>query len=249
MAQVRKPDAALRARAYQELYRTYGNDGPILGQMYQTLVRDWRNEQVDLRNFNNPSQPATWSMTCRMTWWIPCWMWPVRIRRSSSDSLDLKPNASAWTNCAGMISMPRLPNLRRNTRLPKRPKKCWIPSIDFEPRFGSLARQVFTEDHIDSEVRKGKQDGAYCETLSPRITPWVKLELPGWCGRCGHHGTRTRTCHPFTAGKPAQPVHPALLPAAGRNRLDLWRNDAGRPAVGRGNRRRSAARPFIPASG
>jgi oligoendopeptidase F len=55
-----------------------------------------------------------------------------------------------------------------------------LDSFDrFEPRFGSLARQVFAEDHIDSEVRKGKQDGAYCETLSPRITPWVKLNYQG----------------------------------------------------------------------
>ena len=42
----RHHDPDLRARAYQELYRVYGEDGPILGQLYQTLVRDWRNEQV-----------------------------------------------------------------------------------------------------------------------------------------------------------------------------------------------------------
>ena len=40
MTYVRQPDPELRARAYQELYRVYGQDGPILGQMYQTLVRD-----------------------------------------------------------------------------------------------------------------------------------------------------------------------------------------------------------------
>jgi oligoendopeptidase F len=27
---------------------------PILGQMYQTLVRDWRNENVTLRKFSSP---------------------------------------------------------------------------------------------------------------------------------------------------------------------------------------------------
>ena len=54
MVYVRQHDADLRAAAYQELYRVYGEEGPILGQMYQTLVRDWRNEQVDLRRFSNP---------------------------------------------------------------------------------------------------------------------------------------------------------------------------------------------------
>ena len=54
MVYVYSPDPDLRARAYQELYQVYGNDATILGQMYQTLVRDWRNEQVTLRHFQNP---------------------------------------------------------------------------------------------------------------------------------------------------------------------------------------------------
>ncbi|HEX9017809.1 MAG TPA: oligoendopeptidase F, partial [Anaerolineaceae bacterium] len=54
MVFVRQSDPHLRARAYQELYRVYGNDAPILGQIYQTLVRDWRNENISLRGFSTP---------------------------------------------------------------------------------------------------------------------------------------------------------------------------------------------------
>jgi len=42
MALVRTADPDLRARAYQELYRVYGEDAPILGQIYQHIVRDWK---------------------------------------------------------------------------------------------------------------------------------------------------------------------------------------------------------------
>ena len=54
MVYVRQADPELRARAYQELYRVYGDDGTILGQIYQSLVRDWRNEQVTLRKHSSP---------------------------------------------------------------------------------------------------------------------------------------------------------------------------------------------------
>ena len=54
MVYVRHYDANLRAIAYQELYRVYGEDSGILGQMYQALVRDWHNEQIDLRKFEKP---------------------------------------------------------------------------------------------------------------------------------------------------------------------------------------------------
>ena len=47
------PDPDLRAAAYQELYRVFSHDGPILGQIYQALSRDWHNENIDLRKFKS----------------------------------------------------------------------------------------------------------------------------------------------------------------------------------------------------
>ena len=54
MVYARHPDPDLRERAYRSCTACYGADGPILGQMYQTLVRDWRNEEVGLRHFSTP---------------------------------------------------------------------------------------------------------------------------------------------------------------------------------------------------
>jgi len=54
MIYTRSHKADLRAVAYQELYKVYEQDGPVLGQIYQTLVRDWTSEQVDLRKFPSP---------------------------------------------------------------------------------------------------------------------------------------------------------------------------------------------------
>jgi oligoendopeptidase F len=48
------PNPELRAAAYQELYRVFGADGPILGQIYQSLSRDWHNENIELRKFSSP---------------------------------------------------------------------------------------------------------------------------------------------------------------------------------------------------
>ena len=54
MVYVKHHDPDLRAAAYQEFYRVYADDGAILGMMYQNLVRDWRNENIDLRHFPSP---------------------------------------------------------------------------------------------------------------------------------------------------------------------------------------------------
>jgi oligoendopeptidase F len=49
----------------------------------------------------------------------------------------------------------------------------------FSPQFETLARRVFEDNHIDSEVRKGKQGGAFCWSVTPELSPWVKLNYQG----------------------------------------------------------------------
>ncbi|NUM48410.1 MAG: oligoendopeptidase F, partial [Anaerolineales bacterium] len=44
---------------------------------------------------------------------------------------------------------------------------------EFTPEFANLAKRVFDSLHIDSEVRHGKDDGAFCFGVLPELTPWV----------------------------------------------------------------------------
>jgi oligoendopeptidase F len=43
----------------------------------------------------------------------------------------------------------------------------------FDDGMAALAEKVFSEDHFDSVVRKGKMTGAFCATVTPDLTPWV----------------------------------------------------------------------------
>jgi oligoendopeptidase F len=49
----------------------------------------------------------------------------------------------------------------------------------FDHEFASKAQRVFDDQHIDSEVRKGKMGGAFCSTILPELTPWVLLNYQG----------------------------------------------------------------------
>ena len=50
---------------------------------------------------------------------------------------------------------------------------------DFDPQFLRLAERVFSERHVDSEIRKAKRGGAFCYTVTPKITPYVLLNFDG----------------------------------------------------------------------
>ncbi|MEA4910270.1 MAG: M3 family oligoendopeptidase [Chloroflexi bacterium] len=168
-------DPALRAAAYQELYRVYGQDGPILGQVYQTLVRDWRNEQVLLRGFQSPLAARnlandipdevvdTLLEVCRQNVSIfqrffrlkARWLGVERLRRYDVYAPVVQSDKEYDFQQAAQMVMDSF--------------------RQFDPRFEELALRVFKADHVDSEVRKGKRGGAFCLTAANDITPWVQL--------------------------------------------------------------------------
>jgi oligoendopeptidase F len=49
----------------------------------------------------------------------------------------------------------------------------------FHPQFAEMAERVFRDNHLDSEVRKGKRGGAFCATVTPELTPWVLVNYQG----------------------------------------------------------------------
>ena len=179
MSLVRTPDPDLRARAYQELYRVYGDDASILGQMYQTIVRDWRNEEVTLRKHKTPLSARnlandlpdevieTLLETCRRNTGVFERFFKLKAKLLGMDKLrryDIyAPVAKAEKPYA----------------YEEAAAKVLESFSKFDPRFAQLAERVFAEDHLDSEVRKGKTGGAFCSTVNPDITPWVLLNYQG----------------------------------------------------------------------
>jgi oligoendopeptidase F len=174
-------DPKMRAKSYQEQLRVYGNDGPILGQMYQTRLRDWHNENIDMRKFNKPIAARNLSND---------------IPDESVDALlDVaRKNVNIFQRYFNMkakyIGIPSGKLRRYDIYAPvARAKKTYtfdeavkmvLDAFNaFEPKVADLAKRVFDESRIDSEIRKGKAGGAFCWSVVPEMTPWVLVNYQG----------------------------------------------------------------------
>jgi len=176
---VRDPRAEVRAAAYQELYRVYAQDAPILSQLYQYRVRDWRSENVRLRGFASPIAVRnlannipddvvdTLLDVCRKNASVFQRYFALKAKTIGIDQLGrydiYAPVAGTektypYTEAVDLV----LESFRR-----------------FEPRVAALAQKVFDENHIDSEIRHGKKSGAFCATLGPDYTPWLSQTFKG----------------------------------------------------------------------
>jgi len=179
MVYARNHDPQVRAAAYQELYRVYGQDGPILGQVYQTMVTDWHSEQIDLRHF--PSPIAARNLANDIPDGVVETLLEVCRRNAPVFQRFFRLKASRL----GMDRLRRydiyapLAQSRLTYDYGVAAEMVLDSFYQFAPQVADLARRVFDTDHLDSQVRKGKQGGAFCSTLTPELTPWVLVNYQG----------------------------------------------------------------------
>ncbi|KAF0111258.1 MAG: oligoendopeptidase F [Chloroflexi bacterium] len=179
MSLVRGADADLRARAYQELYRVYGENGDILGQMYQTIVRDWRNEEVTLRKFDSPISARNLAND------LPDEVIDLLLSVAEKNTGVFQRFFKLKAKLIGVKKLRRydvyapVAKADKPYEYEKAAQKVLESFTEFDPRFAEMAERVFKEDHLDAEVRKGKRGGAFCATVTPDMTPWVLLNYQG----------------------------------------------------------------------
>ena len=176
---VYRPEPELRAAAYQELYRVYGEDGPILGQMYQTLVRDWYNENISLRKFKNPIAARNLGND------VPDEAVDALLDVSRKNAKIFQRYFKLKAKHVGLAKLRRYDiyaPVARSTKTYTFDEAAQMVLSSFNG-FGSemanLAQRVFDQNHLDSEVRKGKRGGAFCWSVTPDMTPYVLLNYQG----------------------------------------------------------------------
>lgn len=166
-------DPELRAAAYQALNKVYAEHGGVLGQLYSYVVGDWNAENVAVRGM--PSAISARNLINDL---------PDKVVDALLSSV--KGNSTLYQRYFGLkatwIGMDKL--RRYDIYAPLGDVDKTVPfadgvrqvletMTDFSPKMAELAERVLAENHLDSEVRKGKDTGAFCYGVVPDKTPWV----------------------------------------------------------------------------
>lgn len=179
MNHVYSPDGKVRARAYKELYRVFSADGPILGQMYQTLARDWHNENLDLRKYRSPMAVRNLSND------IPDEAVDVLLDAARGNAGIFQRFFTLKARHVGVKKLRRydiyapVAGSKKTYSFDQAAHMVLDSFGAFDPRVAALAQRVFDENHLDSEIRKGKRAGAFCASILPEMTPYVLVNYQG----------------------------------------------------------------------
>jgi oligoendopeptidase F len=179
---VRSPDSNTREAAYKSLFEVYKKNSGVLGEIYQNVVLQWRDEAVSMRGYKSP----------------------ISVRNIANNLDDgtveallavCRKNAPVFQDYfrekAKILGMKKLHRYDLyapiSTKASDSKKFAFGKAVtsvldtfgDFHPQFRDLAGRVFAEHHVDSEIRKAKRGGAFCYTVAPKITPYVLLNFDG----------------------------------------------------------------------
>ncbi len=179
MSYARSAKREERKEAYEELYKIYANDSNILGQIYQSIARDWDQENQNFRHYNTPiSARNLWNdipdevvelllTTCQKNKNVFTDFYRWKKDQLGVDELhryDLYAPVSEDNSSVSFDEAYHTVLRSYNA---------------FDPDFAEIAERVYKAHHIDSEIRHGKRSGAFCSTITPKLTPWVLVNFQG----------------------------------------------------------------------
>ena len=178
---VRSTNPKVRETAYKTILSKYSENKGVVGEIYQNIVLNWKNEGIEIRGYDSPIS-----------------------MRNIANNIDDKTIDSLLSICkknspifqkffiqkAKMLKMKKLQrydlyapsasNIKeKNYSYDKSVKLVFESLGKFSSTLEEHARKVFRENHIDSGIRPGKRDGAFCSTLTPKITPYVLVNFTG----------------------------------------------------------------------
>lgn len=178
---VRSTSPSLRKTAYQTLLGKFSSNKGVLGEIYQNLVLNWKDEGIEIRKYSSP----------------------ISIRNIGNDVDDkttqvlldvCKKNSSVFyeffafkAKSLGLKKLrrydlyaPSAKKFKEKNYTYEQATKLVLNSLNkFSPTLSEFAGKVFSQNHIDSQIRPGKRDGAFCSTISPKLTPYVLVNYAG----------------------------------------------------------------------
>jgi oligoendopeptidase F len=178
----RSTKALEREAAYKSLLQVYRRNSGVLGEIYQNRIIEWRDECLNMRGFKVP----------------------ISVTNTQNDLDDetvdtllgvCRRNSIVFQEYfkqkAKMLGVKKLQRYhlyapisvkasdQKRFTYPKAVDTVLQTFEEFHPKFREKAEKIFIEEHIDSEIRKSKLSGAFCSSISPKMTPYVLLNFDG----------------------------------------------------------------------
>jgi len=176
---INSPNSELREGCYRELFGQHQKQLDKFMTIYQAVVKDWDYEAklrgykspISMRNFDNQISDEVIETLLKV-----CQEEKTVFGKYFKFKAELlgKKKLNRFD-----LYAPIMTKKERRVSFEESKNMVLAAYNQFSPEFAKKAQQIFDEEHIDSHPGKNKRSGAFCATVSPKISPYVMLNHTG----------------------------------------------------------------------
>ena len=182
-ALVRSPSVAARRGAYGSLLSTFSASRGVLADIYRSIALNWADEKVGMRGYASPISATNMGNDIDDSTVESL----LGACRRGASEFRAYHRVKARLLGAGTLSRydlyapaPSAPGAAAEKYTYDEAVRAVLGAFGrFSADLEAHARRVVDRGHIDSEVRAGKRDGAFCSSPTPRTVPYILLSYTG----------------------------------------------------------------------
>ncbi|NQV91831.1 M3 family oligoendopeptidase [Candidatus Woesearchaeota archaeon] len=176
---VRSSSSKIRKDAYLALFKPYQEHKDLIGEIYKNLINDWREESVNLRGYTSPinvrnsvndiPDAAIQALlnVCEKNEKIFHKFFEIKRKKLKLDKLRRFDIYAPLKEEKELISYDKAVNMVLET------------FEGFAPEFHAAASNIINQNHVHSNIQKGKRSGAFCCPTTMQHSPYVLLSYTG----------------------------------------------------------------------
>ncbi|MBI2666683.1 M3 family oligoendopeptidase [Candidatus Woesearchaeota archaeon] len=176
----RSPKPQERKAMYQLLLSTYKKQKDVIGEIYKTIINDWREENVNLRKYKSPINVRNISHD------LPDEAVEALLRVCEKNQsifhtfFELKRKKLGLKKLTRFDLYAPLSSAKEKRLSYDEGMKLVLEAYgQFSPQFQKEAIAIIDAKHIHSQVQKNKQTGAFCCSVTAKLPPFCLWSYTG----------------------------------------------------------------------
>ncbi len=175
---VRSSDPEMRKATYKALFKPYKENINKIFAIYQAISKDWDDNvilkkyscPISIRNFSNDIDDKTVGTLMEVC---------SNNKQIFQKYFKLKAKVLKVKKLSRYDIYAPVGHHTKKYTLKEAKKKVLNVFDDFASGFCNGGKSIFDANHVDSNPRENKRSGAFCATVSTKVTPYVLLNFNG----------------------------------------------------------------------
>ena len=172
---VRSSSPETRKEAYNTILAPYKANRNVIGEIYKSIVNDWREENVHIRGYKHPIGVRNFAND------VPDEAVDVLLKVCEKNQDKFQRFFELKRKKLGLKKLNRYdlysPLAEENKSIPYPEAINLVMDTfnGFSKEFAGAAKKIIEANHIHSLVQKGKRSGAFCASASIEIPPYILM--------------------------------------------------------------------------